>query len=91
MRQFYVILFIHIRTRQILVTPATMHPKPAWVSQQASNVSMMIEDADLPARYVLRDRDGKFQGSFDDIMNSNGIKPVVLPRRSPNLNAFAVG
>ena len=53
------------------------------------NFGMMIEDEGLQARYVLRDRNPKFEGSFDDIMKSIGIKPVVLPRRSPNLNAFA--
>jgi hypothetical protein len=40
-------------------------------------------------RYVLHDRDPKFCVSFLSILISGGIKPIQLPARSPNLNAFA--
>ena len=89
LQQIYAILFIHIKTRQVHVTPVTMHPTSAWVAQQARNFGMMIEDEGLQARYMLRDRDGKFVSGFDTIMKGNGIKPVILPHRSPNLNAHA--
>jgi transposase InsO family protein len=38
-------------------------------------------------RYVLHDRDAKFCAGFDAILESGGIKAIVLPPRSPNLNA----
>ncbi len=38
-------------------------------------------------RYVLMDRDGKFCQSFRDILSDEGAKPLLLPPRSPNLNA----
>jgi len=31
--------------------------------------------------------DAKFSAAFDDILRSACIEPVVLPPRSPNLNA----
>jgi transposase InsO family protein len=40
-------------------------------------------------RYVLHDRDTKFCASFDSILAAAGVKPLKLPARSPNLNAFA--
>src|SRR6266436_1251515 len=38
-------------------------------------------------RYLLHDRDAKFCAAFGDILRSAGIEPLVLPPRSPNLNA----
>src|SRR5260370_34303883 len=40
-------------------------------------------------RYLLHDRDTKFCAAFQDVLRSSGIKPLALPPRSPNLNAFA--
>jgi putative transposase len=35
------------------------------------------------------DRDPLFCHSFRDMLKTSGVKPVRLPPRSPNLNAFA--
>jgi transposase InsO family protein len=37
----------------------------------------------------MHDRDTKFCAAFRAILTSGGIVPLVLPPRSPNLNAFA--
>jgi len=35
------------------------------------------------------DRDTKYTKRFRSVLKDNGVKPVLLPPRSPNLNAFA--
>jgi transposase InsO family protein len=40
-------------------------------------------------RYVLHDRDTKFCASFRSMLETGNVKCLALPRRSPNLNAFA--
>ena len=40
-------------------------------------------------RYLIHDRDKKFMESFRAIVKSGHVKPLKLPARSPNLNAFA--
>ena len=40
-------------------------------------------------RYVLHDRDTKRCAAFRKILETGGVKCLRLPRRSPNLNAFA--
>ena len=40
-------------------------------------------------RYLLHDRDTKYTHSFQAIINSGHVQPLVLPARSPNLNAYA--
>ena len=38
-------------------------------------------------RYLLVDRDSKFCPRFRDILKNEGTEPVLLPPKSPNLNA----
>ena len=40
-------------------------------------------------RYLLMDRDGKYSPEFRAVLRHSGAKPLRLPARSPNLNAFA--
>jgi len=40
-------------------------------------------------RYLIHDRDTKFTDSFRAIIRSGHVKPLKLPARSPNLNAYA--
>ncbi len=85
----YLLLFIHIGSRNALVSPATRGPTGRWVDQQARNFCIDVQVTGKPAKYLIRERDGKIQGNFDDIIKSEGIKLVKLPIRSPDLNAFA--
>ena len=39
--------------------------------------------------YLIHDRDTKYCQSFRDIIESGDVKTLLLPARSPNLNAFA--
>ena len=38
-------------------------------------------------RYLIHDRDTKFTPAFDALLKASGVEPVLLPPRSPNLNA----
>jgi len=40
-------------------------------------------------KYLLQDRDAKFCTSFRQLIETDGRKTIVLPARSPNLNAYA--
>ncbi|MCZ6760014.1 MAG: integrase core domain-containing protein [Gemmatimonadetes bacterium] len=40
-------------------------------------------------RYLIHDRDAKFNLAFRETLKSTGIESVMLPPKSPNLNAFA--
>jgi putative transposase len=40
-------------------------------------------------RYLIFDRDPVFTQEFGTMLKAAGVKPVVLPPKSPNLNAFA--
>ncbi|WP_419194923.1 integrase core domain-containing protein [Novipirellula herctigrandis] len=38
-------------------------------------------------KYLIMDRDATFSKAFRDFLRNEGVKPVRLPPRSPNLNA----
>jgi putative transposase len=40
-------------------------------------------------RLLIRDRDSKYTGSFDEVFRSAGIRIVKTPRRAPQANAIA--
>jgi putative transposase len=86
---YYVLLFIHLESRRVDIAGLTVHPNEAWMKQIARNVTMDDCGALRDCRYLLHDRDTKFTRSFRAIIASGRIKPLVLPARSPNLNAYA--
>ena len=83
----YLLVFIHIGSRRIWVSKATAHPDAGWVAQQARNMCMVIQEQDVPPKYLIRDRDTKFTQQFDQIFRADNVKLVKLPSKSPNLNA----
>ena len=84
----YVLFFIQISTRKVVLGGVTQHPNSAWVEQVARNVTGY--DGELTgAKYLIHDRDGKYTDRFDFIFKGAGCKAVKLPAKSPNLNAVA--
>ena len=59
------------------------------MKQIARNVTMADWGFLSGIRYLLHDRDGKYCPAFLEMLKSSGVKPLALPARSPNLNAFA--
>jgi putative transposase len=86
---YYVLFSIHLESRRVDIAGLTVHPNEAWMKQIARNVTMDDCGALRDCRYLLHDRDTKFTRSFRAIMASGGVEPLVLPARSPNLNAYA--
>ena len=59
------------------------------MKQQARNVTMKDWGFLSHSRYLLHDRDGKFSPMFREVIKAGKVRPLKLPARSPNLNAFA--
>lgn len=89
LQSLYLVLFIHLDSRRIFVTPSTVAPTLAWTDEQARWFTIFLKDNGLECTHLIRDRDSKFKGGFDEILRVRGIKAVCLPRWSPNLNAYA--
>ena len=86
---YYVLFFVHLGSRQVHVAGVTPHPNKAWMAQVARNVTMEAWGFLPPGQYLIHDRDTKFCAAFQHIIEDAGVERVVLPPRSPNLNAYA--
>jgi len=86
---YYVLFFIHLESRRVDIAGVTNRPDEPWMRQIARNVTMEGCGALRDCRYLLHDRDTKYTQSFRAIIASGQVEPLVLPARSPNLNACA--
>jgi putative transposase len=89
LRTLYVLLFIELGSRRIHLSASTVHPDAAWVTQQARNLAMELDDRPTAVRFLIHDRDTKFVGPFDEVFRSEGAKVTLTPIRAPNANAYA--
>ncbi|MEU8911599.1 integrase core domain-containing protein [Streptomyces mirabilis] len=86
--RLYVFAVIEHASRRIRVLGATAHPTASWVTQAAKNLVMDLEDAGCRARFLIRDRDGKFPALFDTVLNDAGIGVVLSGVRMPRMNSI---
>ncbi|VGO11979.1 hypothetical protein PDESU_00527 [Pontiella desulfatans] len=85
----YVLVFIHLGSRRVFMSPATFHPDEKWVLQQARNASMWLDDIGVGASHLIRDRDTKFAASFDAFWKGSGTTIIRTPPRTPQANGYA--
>jgi transposase InsO family protein len=75
-------------SRRIRILGATAHPTAAWVAQAARNLVMDLQDAGSQARWLIRDRDGKYPAEFDTILADAGIAVVRSGVQMPRMNGI---
>jgi putative transposase len=86
---YYVLFFIHLESRKVDIAGITVHPNEQWMQQMARNATMDGCGSLRDCRYLLHDRDAKYCASFRAIIETGRVKTLVLPARSPNLNAYS--
>ncbi len=79
LRTLYVLFFIEVGSRRVIVAKATANPDSAWVTQQARNLFMDVPRG--PIRFLVRDRDAKYSGPFDRGVRVGGgqDRPHTVP------------
>ena len=89
LKRFYVLFFIELATRRVHLAGITTNPDGRWVTQQARNLLMQLDDEEVRPRFLVRDRDGKFTHEFDEIFRSEGIRVIKAPVQAPKARAHA--
>jgi putative transposase len=87
LRRYYVLFFIAHASRRVWFAGCTTNPTGAWVTQQARNLGLDLADQGI--RLLIRDRDSKYSGAFDEVFRSEQIRIVRTPVRAPKANAIA--
>ncbi|WSX17837.1 integrase core domain-containing protein [Streptomyces sp. NBC_00988] len=86
--RLYVFAVIGHAGWRIRILGTTARPTASWVAQAARNLVMDLEDTGCRARYVVRDRGGKFPELFDTILADAGIEVLLSGIRIPRMNAL---
>ena len=89
LHRLYVLFFIDLERRKVFLAGVTAHPVGAWATQQARDLAITLEDQGRTVHFLVRDRDTKFVGPFDEVMKSVGARVILTPVRAPRANAFA--
>jgi putative transposase len=84
---YYVLVVMELATRRVHIAGITPHPQAAFIQQCARQLTDPFDGFLLGKRYLIHDRDTKFTPAFDELLRGSGVEPIVLPPRSPNLNA----
>ena len=82
---YYLLFVMKVAMRTVHFAGCTVHPTGEWMVQMARNLTDCCDGFLRGIRYLLMDRDAKFCQEFRDLLQGEGVFPVRLPPRSPNL------
>ena len=85
---YYVLVVMELATRRVYIAGITPHPTAAFMQQCARQLTDAVDGFLLCKQYLIHDRDTKYTLTFDGLLKGSGVEPLVLPPRSPNLNAY---
>jgi putative transposase len=72
LRRYYALFFIAHGSSRVWLAGCTANPTGAWVTRQARNLGLHFSDQGV--RFLIRDRDSKYTGPFDEIFGSEGVR-----------------
>ncbi|WP_437222435.1 DDE-type integrase/transposase/recombinase [Planctomicrobium sp. SH661] len=86
LQDMYVLVWLCVSTREVIVSESTEHPTSAWVCDQARKFIDETAGREHKPDIVMHDRDTTFSREFTNTLKSHGLRTNKLPRTSPNLN-----
>jgi len=86
LRHMYVMVWLCMTTREVIVSESTEHPNSAWVEKQADLFTDETAGREDKPSIVMHDKDTKFTKDFVEKLKSRGVRTNSLPKASPNLN-----
>ena len=87
--RYHVLFVIRLATREVKIVGIVPEPYDEWMKQIARNLTEGFDGFLKGYKYLIHDRAPCFSKSFRGVLKDSGVKPIRLPRKSPNLNAFA--
>jgi transposase InsO family protein len=89
LRRYFVFFVIKLKTRRVHIAGIHRQPGGTWMEQMARNLTDTVDGFLRTACQLIHDRDPLYTRVFGEILTSGGVRPIRLPPKSPNLNAYA--
>jgi putative transposase len=89
LRRVYLLFFIDVTTREVILGGITVNPTAAWTVQAARNLFLAHGEKLTNAKALGHDRGSQFTRSFDQIFRTQGMKVLKTPVRTPVANSIA--
>jgi len=86
---FYTFFVIELRSRWLHVCGTTVSPNADWMGQVARQLVDAVDGFASGKTHLILDRDTKYCESFQQILQTAGVKIVRCPPRVPQCNAHA--
>ena len=67
---------MELDTRRVHLAGVTANPDGRWVTQQARNLLLVLDERGRHVRFLVRDHAAKFSRSFDEVFRSEGGEVV---------------
>jgi putative transposase len=86
--RYSVLVVMDLETRHVEVAGIVREAYERWMIQIIRHLIDAVDGFLIGKTYVIMDRDPVVTADVQNMLRHAGAKPVRLPRRSPNLNAF---
>jgi len=85
---FYILVVMRLRSRRVEIAGVTENPNGDWTRQMARNLTDCDEGFLKDMSHLVVDRDTKFLPLRTYVEDTTETTVVLLPPKSPNLNAY---
>src|SRR5499426_3432946 len=80
---------MRLKTRTVEIAGITRQPNDTGMQQPARKLTDVQDGFLRSVRHLILDRDPLYTTAFRRMLRESGVRPLLLPARSPNLNAYA--
>jgi putative transposase len=87
-RQAFILVFIHVQSRRVFLSPSTHNQTPEWIAEQSEIIVDRARSSGLKVGQITRDNDGAYSKNFDEVMKKQRVGVVNSSFRAPNMNAY---
>jgi len=85
---FYVLAVMHLKTRRVHIAGITASPNAVWMRRVCRNLTDCEDGFLKDASHLIVDRDTSFIAMREFLEENTDTEIVLLPPKSPNLNAY---
>jgi transposase InsO family protein len=86
---YYTLFVLDLQSRRVHVVGSTPTPDAWFMVQAARRLTDAVDGFLVGHRVLICDRDSKWTDAFRRIVQSAGVRIVLMPIRAPNANAYA--